>query len=180
MHILTISGSLRDESFNSLLLKAFEAHAGGHTVTHATLAGIPLYDQDLESEFPESVTALKAQIRAADGIIIATPEYNRSIPGILKNMIDWTSRPYGDNAWAKKPVYVVGASTGSIGTAVAQTDLRKIMLYLDAHVLGQPEFYMGNAREKFSAEGELTDESTIEHITKALAVFTTFAERFKN
>lgn len=180
MNILTISGSLRDESFNSLLLKAFEKNAEDDiTFTHATLAGIPLYDQDLESDFPEVVTALKTKIRAADGIVIATPEYNRSIPGILKNMIDWTSRPYGDNAWAGKPVYVVGASTGSIGTAVAQTDLRKIMLYLDARVLGQPEFYMGNATEKFSPEGELIDESTIAHITKALTAFTAFAARFK-
>lgn len=180
MNILTISGSLRDQSFNSLLLKAFEKHAGADlSFTHASLEGIPLYDQDLESEFPEVVSNVKAQIRSADGIVIATPEYNRSIPGILKNMIDWTSRPYGDNAWAGKPVYVVGASVGPIATAVAQAELRKVMLYLDARVLGQPEFYMGNASEKFNTEGELTDESTVAHIEKALAAFTTFAARFK-
>lgn len=180
MNLLAISGSLRKDSFNTALLRAVAARAKeGVEVTLADLASLPLYNQDLEAAYPAQAQALKDKIRAADAVIIATPEFNRSIPGVLKNAIDWTSRPYGDNAWKGKPVYVMGASSGPIGTAPAQYDLKKIMLYLDAYVLGQPEFYLGNVVGKFDGAGVLTDESTIEHIDKALAAFTAFVERFR-
>lgn len=169
-HILALSGSLRKGSYNSALLRALQKEApGGITVDIIQadeIRAIPLYDQDVESVgFPETVAALKARIRAADGIIIATPEYNRSMPGVLKNSIDWTSRPYGDNAWKGKPVYVIGASVGPTAAALAQYALKQVMLYLDARVLGQPEFYCGNAGQKFDEQGALLDEKTKEFIT---------------
>lgn len=180
-HLLTISGSLRKDSFNSALLRAVEAQMpGGITVEHARIGDLPLYNQDDEKErFSKEAAELKAKIRAADGIIIATPEYNRSVPGVLKNALDWTSRPYGDNAWAGKPVYVMGMTGGAVGTALAQADLKKILLYLDAHVLGQPEFYGVFATEKFDAEGNLTDEKTKEVIAKALTAFVAYIGKFR-
>ena len=175
-HILALSGSLRKGSYNSALVRAFVALApAGVTVNIVTaddIRAVPLYDQDVEAaEFPANVAALKARIRAADGILISTPEYNRSMPGVLKNFIDWTSRPYGDNAWKGKPVYVMSASVGSIAAALAQYALKQVMLYLDTKVLGQPEFYCGNAGEKFDAEGNLTDAKTKESITAAWPKF---------
>lgn len=135
-----------------------------------------MYNQDLETNFPEEVTALKEKIRAADGIIIATPEYNRSITPVLKNGVDWTSRPYGDNAWKGKPVFVIGASVGPIAAALAQHELKKIMTYLDARVMGQPEFYCGNAGTKFDEAGNLIDEDTKKFIDSGITAFTAFID----
>ncbi len=173
--IYALSGSLRAGSYNTALLKAFTENAPeGVTIELLDVSAVPLYNQDAEAMFPESVNTLKEKIKSADGIIIATPEYNRSVPGMLKNVIDWTSRPYGDNAWKGIPVYVVGASVGPIAAALAQYDLKKIMLYLDARVLGQPEFYLGNAGEKFDATGTLVDASTLDHVRSSLATFLAF------
>lgn len=178
MNILALSGSLRADSYNTALLRAFAARVPeGVTMRIVSLGDLPLYNQDLETTFPESAHALKEAVKAADGILIATPEYNRSIPGVLKNALDWTSRPYGDSAWKGKPVYVIGASVGPLSAALAQYDLKKILLYLDAHVLGQPEFYLGNASDKFAPDGSLTDEKTRTHIDVALATFIPFAQR---
>jgi len=175
--LLGIVGSLRGASYNHALMEGFQKLAPAHiAITVARIDDLPLYNEDLEAEFPKSAAALKDAIRAADGIMIATPEYNRSIPGVLKNAIDWTSRPYGDNAWATKPVLVLGASPGAVGTAVAQSHLKQILLYLDTRVLGQPEFYLGGARDKFDAHGVLTDEKTKEHIRKALDTLTRYIE----
>lgn len=179
-NLLTISGSLREKSFNTALLRAFALEAPqGVTVEHADISALALYNQDDEAAYPEAAQALKDKIRAADGIIIATPEYNRSIPGVLKNAIDWTSRPYGDSAWKGKPVFVVGASIGPISAALAQYHLKQIMLYLDAHVVGQPEFYVGGAGSKFAEDGTITDESTKEHIVSGIAAFTAFIDRVR-
>ncbi len=170
-NILAISGSLRASSYNTNLIHAFVKNAPeGVTVTVANLFEIPHYNQDDEGNFPASVTTLKEQIEAADAIIIATPEYNRSIPGMLKNAIDWSSRPWGQNSWKGKVVFASGASVGTIGTAVAQGHLKSIMTYLDTHVIGQPEFYLGTAKDKFNDEGELTDEETKKHIVSAYEV----------
>ncbi|MDB4992529.1 MAG: NADPH-dependent oxidoreductase, partial [Parcubacteria group bacterium] len=128
-----------------------------------------LFSQDLENPFPESVTALKDQIKAADVVIISTPEYNRTIPAALINLLDWTSRPYSQGAWVGKTVLLMGATPAGTGTTQAQADVRKSLLYLDARVLGQPETFISSAHEKFSAEGELTDAATKEHLTKVLA-----------
>jgi chromate reductase len=127
----------------------------------------------MEAAFPPAATVLKDRIKAADGVIIVTPEYNRSIPGPLKNFMDWTSRPYGDSAWKGKHVYVAGATGGLVGTALAQAALRQVLLYLDARVLGQPEFYLTGAGEKFGPDGALADEATRTHIDAALAAFIT-------
>ncbi len=142
----------------------------GMTVEIAEIGNLPLYNQDLEASYPKEAQELKDKIRAADGVIIATPEYNRSVPGVLKNAIDWTSRPYGQSAWPGKVVAVVGASGGAIGTAVAQSHLKQILLHLDARVIGQPEFFLGGAVARFDKDGKLTDETTKEHIAKLLGV----------
>ena len=167
-NILAFSGSLRRGSINTGLLRAAIAigKANDLNITLVDIAHLPMYNQDLEVNFPPEVTELKNKIRAVDGILIATPEFNRSIPGALKNLFDWTSRPYGDNAWAGKTVAMMGAG-GSVGTALAQADLKKILLYLDARVLGQPEFYV-NANNKFNEQGDLTDEKTKEYLKRLL------------
>ncbi len=176
--ILAISGSLRKSSYNTALLRTFKEQAPSGTtidiVESSDIAAFPLYDQDGEAAFPPAVTALKERIRAADGIIIATPEYNRSIPGVLKNLIDWTSRPYGKSAWAGKPVYVMGASMGPLGASLAQYALKQVMLHLDARVIGQPEFFLGTAQDKFDEAGKLTDQATKDFINSALMAFTNF------
>lgn len=172
LRIIGFSGSLRKASINSGLLRAVKEQAGeGMEIEIVDIGSLPMYNQDLEAQYPAEIAALKEKIRAADGIIIATPEYNRSIPGALKNLFDWTSRPYGEDAWSGKAVAVVGASLGPIGTALAQYHLKQILNYLNAHVMGQPEFYVGNASDKFDADGNLTDAKTKEYITRLLGVF---------
>ena len=144
------------------------------------ISSLVVYDQDMDAEFPASVTALKEKIKAADGIILATPEYNRSMSSAMKNFIDWTSRPYGTSPWTGKPVYVMGASPGAIGAALGQTELKVSLLFLNVrHVLGQPEFYLGAAHEKFDASGVLTDENTKKHIEAALTAFTAHIDKLR-
>ena len=179
-NLIAISGSLRAESLNTRLANAIKALAPeGVTVDVVTLAEVPLYNQDEDSAFPAGAQALKDKVRAADGVIIVTPEYNRSIPGVLKNAIDWASRPYGDNAFAGKPIFVTGATGGPIGTALAQYDVKKVMLFSNAHVMGQPESYVGGATEKFDESGALTDEATRTHLQNALASFTAYIDSVK-
>ena len=166
---IAISGSLRNGSFNTNLLQAaIELAPEGVEIKMMEIGSLPMYNQDLEAAFPQEAQMLKDAIEGADGVIFATPEYNRSIPSVLKNAIDWASRPWGQNSFAKKPILILGASVGPIGTAVAQNHLKTIMNYLDTHVVGQPEFYMGTAQDKFDATGKLTDESSREHLRKAL------------
>src|ERR1700744_5708564 len=127
MNIVAISGSLRKGSYNTMLVRAFQAVASeGFAIELLPIGDLPLYNQDDEAAFPAAAQALKDKILAADGIIIATPEYNRSLPGVLKNAIDWASRPYGKNAFAGKTVLVAGVSGGKIGTALAQSDLKEV------------------------------------------------------
>lgn len=166
---VAISGSLRKDSHNTNLLRAAQELVGEKAqITIFDIATIPLYNQDLEVSFPSEAQALKDAILASDGVIFSTPEYNRSIPGVLKNAIDWASRPYGKNAFAGKKVLVLGASIGPISTALAQYHLKQVMNYLNAHVLGQPEFFMGPAGGKFDESGKLVDEPTREHLKSAL------------
>ncbi|MDB5237554.1 MAG: NADPH-dependent reductase domain protein [Parcubacteria group bacterium] len=178
--LLAISGSLRKESINTSLVKGFIANAPeGTTIEMLDWADTPIFNQDDEASFPAYVTALKDKIRAADGVIIATPEYNRSIPGPLKNVLDWTSRPYGDSAWAGKPVYISGATGGSVGTALAQDDVKKFMGFNAAMVMSQPEFYMTGAPGKFDESGTLTNEDTKKHIVSGLTAFAAFIEKLQ-
>lgn len=172
MNIIAISGSLRKGSYNTVLLHAMKLLAPKDMqVEIADIANFPIYNQDDETKFPTVVQVLKDKIEKADGIIIATPEYNRSIPGVLKNAIDWISRPYGKNSFAKKPVVIAGVTVGKMGTALAQSHLRQIMMHLDANVIGQPELYFDPAQEIFSAEGvDIIDDKTKELLTKSLSI----------
>jgi chromate reductase len=168
-NIIAISGSLRKNSLNTALLRVLKSLApDGMQIEIAEIGNLPLYNSDNESPYPTEAKVLKDKIAAADGIIIATPEYNRSIPGSLKNAIDWMSRPYGQNSFAGKPVLVMGVSPGKLGTALAQNHLKQILLHLDAGVIGQPELYLGPASEIFDEKGNIADESTKELLAKAL------------
>jgi chromate reductase, NAD(P)H dehydrogenase (quinone) len=157
-----MSGSLRRGSYNSALLRATaELLPEGMTLDIVTLDDIPLYNEDLLSEagFPESVQRLRAQIAAADALLIVTPEYNHSIPGVLKNAIDWASRP-PEMPFAGKPAAIMGAATGMMGTVRAQQHLRQILTMLNVHVLNKPEVLVAQSREKFDADGQLVDANT--------------------
>ena len=169
MNIVAMSGSLRKGSYNTMLVRALSKLApAGMKIEIVDIRNLPIYNQDDEETFPAMAQELKDKIEKADGVIIATPEYNRSIPGVLKNAIDWASRPWGKNSFAGKPVLTMGVSVGKIGTAVAQSHLRQVMLYLDTDVIGQPELYLTN--EIFDVEGNIVDASTKELLRKALAV----------
>lgn len=150
----------------------------GVKITVLEIGDLPHFNGDLEATPPATVVSAREAVKASDGVIFATPEYNRSFPGVLKNAIDWLSRPYGANTFAGKPVLVTGATGGAIGTALAQYHLKQVLLYLDAHILGQPELFVGGADKKFT-DGKLTDADTAEHLTEALALFAAHAQRFQ-
>ncbi|MEK7554858.1 MAG: NADPH-dependent FMN reductase [Patescibacteria group bacterium] len=172
LNILGIAGSIRKGSYNRALIKNLQAIVPADVnLIPVRIDNLPLFNQDQETDFPKEATDLKSMIRSADGIIIATPEYNRGIPGVLKNAIDWSSRPHGDNPWDGKVVMVIGATPGSIGTAIGQSHLKQSLLYLNAQVIGQPEFYLSGASEKFNSEGILIDDKTKEFLKKALDAF---------
>ena len=169
VRILGIAGSLRSESYNRAALRAAtELVPEGATLDVFELDGIPGFSQDEEQNPPAKVVELKKRIREADAILIVTPEYNYSIPGVLKNAIDWASRPYGDSAWNGKPAAIMGASIGTIGTARAQYHLRQMMVFLNMFPINQPEVMIGNASERFDAAGKLTDAPTKEFIRQLL------------
>jgi chromate reductase len=167
--ILGISGSLRRQSYNSAALRAAVGLApAGAVVEIFALDGIPIFNQDEESTPPARVVELKRRVREADAILFVTPEYNYSVPGVLKNAIDWASRPYGDNAWEGKPAAIMGASVGAIGTARAQYHLRQIFVFLNIFPVNQPEVMIGDAAQRFDAEGNLTDERKKDQIRELL------------
>ena len=169
VRILGIAGSLRRESFNRAALRAAtELVPEGASIEIFELDGIPAFNQDEEQNPPAKVVELKRLVREADAILIVTPEYNYSIPGVLKNAIDWASRPYGASAWNGKPAGIMGASVGTIGTARAQYHLRQMMVFLNMFPINQPEVMIGNASERFDAQGKLTDDATKEFIRQLL------------
>jgi chromate reductase len=178
--ILGILGSLRKASFNRHALVAAQALVpAGAALEIFELEGIPPFNQDQEKQPPTRVTELKAKVRAADAILFATPEYNYSIPGVLKNAIDWASRPYGDNAWQGKPVAVMGASVGILGSARAQYHLRQCFVFLNMYPVNQPEVLIASAAQRFNERGELTDETSRELIRKLLAELMAWTKRLK-
>jgi chromate reductase len=176
LKILGIAGSLRQGSYNRYALEAAQKiMPDGATLEIFGLEGIPPYNQDLENPPPSTVAELKSRIRAADAILFATPEYNYSVSGVLKNAIDWASRPKGESAWNGKPAGIMGASPSSLGTARAQYHLRQIFVTLNMHALNAPEVMIANAPDKFDDQGNLTDAITLERIRiflRALAVWT--------
>lgn len=173
MRILAISGSLRKKSYNTGLLRACQELAPDMGIEILDIHGLPVFNQDLEdTDFPLQVKEMREKIKAADGIIIATPEFNRTPPGPLKNFIDWSSRPESEPLpWNQKPIAILGASTGARGASFAQYDIRRIMAYFNARVLGQPEVYVGGASTKFDENSNLTDEKTKEVLKKFLTAF---------
>ena len=178
--ILGIPGSLRKASFNRHALVAAQALVpAGAALEIFELEGIPPFNQDQEKQPPTRVTELKAKVRAADAILFATPEYNYSIPGVLKNAIDWASRPYGDSAWQGKPVAVMGASVGILGSARAQYHLRQCFVFLNMYPVNQPEVLIASAAQRFNERGELTDETSRELIRKLLAELMAWTKRLK-
>lgn len=178
LKVLGIAGSLRKGSFNRMALRAAQ-HLAPSTMKIETfeLDGIPPFNQDHEAQPHQIVAELKQKIRKADAILIVTPEYNYSVPGVLKNAIDWASRPYGDSAWKGKPVALMGASGGTLGTARAQYHLRQIFVFLDMYALNTPEVMIAAAHEKFDAEGNLKDERTKELIRKLLGALEAWTRR---
>jgi chromate reductase, NAD(P)H dehydrogenase (quinone) len=169
VRILGIPGSLRQGSYNRAALRAaIELVPEGATLDVFELHGIPGFNQDDESNPPPQVVELKRRIREADALLFVTPEYNYSVPGVLKNAIDWASRPYGDSAWSGKPAAIMGASPGNIGTARAQYHLRQIFVFLNIFPINQPEVMIGNAATRFDAAGKLTDDTTKTFIRELL------------
>ena len=167
--ILGIAGSLRRQSYNRSALRAAQQLVPeGATLEIFELDGIPGFNQDDEQNPPAKVVELKKRVRNADALLFVTPEYNYSIPGVLKNAIDWASRPYGDSAWDGKPAAIMGASIGNIATARAQYHLRQIFVFLNIHAINQPEVMIGNASERFDGDGNLKDDETKEYIRKLL------------
>lgn len=176
VNILGFAGSLRQGSYNKALLRAArELVPSGAQLETFDLEGIPPFNQDLEKQPPEKVKEFKAKIRAADAVLIVTPEYNYSIPGVLKNALDWASRPYGDNAFENKPAAIMGASVGMLGSARAQYHLRQCLVTLACFTLNQPEVMVAAAHEKIDKEGKLTDQKTrdkVKELLEALAAWT--------
>ncbi|HEV2707789.1 MAG TPA: NAD(P)H-dependent oxidoreductase [Pyrinomonadaceae bacterium] len=169
VRILGIAGSLRRESFNRAALRAAtQLVPEGATIDVFEIDGIPGFSEDDEQNPPAKVVELKRRIRESDAVLFVTPEYNYSIPGVLKNAIDWASRPYGDSAWNGKPAAIMGASIGSLGTARAQYHLRQVMVFLNMFPVNQPEVMIGNASERFDGEGNLTDEATRGYVRQLL------------
>jgi chromate reductase, NAD(P)H dehydrogenase (quinone) len=178
--ILGIAGSLRKESYNRALLRAaLELVPQGARIETFELDGIPPFNQDEEQDPHPRVAGLKQQVRSADAILFVTPEYNYSIPGVLKNAIDCASRPYGDSAWTGKPAAIMGASVGTLGTARAQYHLRQTFVFLNMYPVNQPEVMVANAQNRFDQEGRLTDETTKKLIQQLLAELVNWTKRLQ-
>ena len=176
--ILGFAGSLRKDSYNKAILRAAgELRPQGADLEIFDLEGIPPFNQDLENKPPERVKEFKAKIRAADVLLIATPECNYSIPGILKNAIDWASRPYGDNAFEGKSVGIMGASIGMMGTARGQYHLRQCFVFLNMFAMNRPEVMVPFVQEKVDQNGNLTDQKTREKIRELLQNLVAWARR---
>lgn len=180
--LVGIVGSLRKGSINRKVLEALSALVSsgaslkdrGATLEEASLAEIPLYNGDLEE--PASVLALKEQIAGAQGVILLTPEYNYGIPGVLKNALDWVSRPAYKSVMMKKPVAILGAAPGAVGTARAQGQLKQVLAGMASDLFPYPEVLLGSYGTKSDADGKLTDQNTLEHLEKFLAGYLSYVD----
>lgn len=178
--IATLVGSLRKESFNKKLMQAVDKlYHPDLEFMLLKLEEIPLFNQDNEKHLPPAVIDLKTAVSNADGVLFVTPEYNRSIPGVLKNVIDWGTRPYGQNVWKDKPVAMMGTSQGAIGTAVAQAQLRAIMVILGCVVMGLPEVYLVYKDGLIDEAGHITDEKTKNFLQSFLDTFSQWLHNHK-
>ncbi len=179
--VLAFAGSLRKASLNRSLLRAAQAAAPeGMTIEAFDLIEVPLYNGDVEAAGPPaSVAAFHAAIRAADAVLIVTPEYNYGVPAVTKNAIDWGSRPPGAAPLDAKPVGIIGASPGMVGTARSQSQLRQVFVGANAYCMPKPELLVFKAHEKFDAEGRLTDAATGKLLGDYLAAFAAWVRRFK-
>jgi chromate reductase, NAD(P)H dehydrogenase (quinone) len=158
--IAVVVGSLRRDSFNRKLASAMAKLApADFSFQQVQIGNLPLYNQDDDANPSDQVKQLKSEIAASHGLLFVTPEYNRSIPGVLKNAVDHASRPYGQNAWVGKPAGVMGASVGTIGTSMAQQHLRNILAYLDVPTMGQPEAFIHAKEGLFDADGNIGVDS---------------------
>jgi chromate reductase len=178
--ITGIAGSLRRGSYNAAVLRTAQALApAGLRIEPCEIGDIPLYNEDVRAAgFPPAVEKLRTRIKQSDGLLIVTPEYNYSVPGVLKNAIDWASRP-PEQPFDGKPIGIMGASAGAMGTGRAQYHLRQCFVYLNGLVMNRPEVMIPSAQNKFDAEGNLTDEATRGFITAHLTAFKAWVERFR-
>uniref|UniRef100_UPI0039C920DB NADPH-dependent FMN reductase n=1 Tax=Terrimesophilobacter sp. TaxID=2906435 RepID=UPI0039C920DB len=171
-------GSLSSESINRRLSKALVALAPPELeFTEIRIGELPLYNRDLDADYPPVAREFKAAIAAKDAVLFVTPEYNRSIPGALKNAIDWASRPYGTNSFTGKPSAVIGASTGAIGTAVAQQNLRSVMSFCNSPQMGAPEAYIQMTPGLVTDDGEVTNDGTRDFLANYMNEFSIFIQR---
>jgi len=178
--IVGFAGSLRKESYNRAILKAaLSVVPADAELEILELDGIPLFSQDDENNPPEALKVFKSKIKAADALLIVTPEYNYSVPGVLKNAIDAASRPYGDSAFNGKPVAIMGASIGMLGTARAQYHLRQTCVFLNMYPLNQPEVMVPNVQDKVDSNGLLTDNETLARVGKLLEALVVWTKKLK-
>ncbi|MFT4013303.1 MAG: NAD(P)H-dependent oxidoreductase [Paracoccus sp. (in: a-proteobacteria)] len=179
-NVALIIGSLRKDSLNRKLAKAIVNLAGDRLSFHELHIGdLPHYNEELWADLPEPVARLKDRIEHSDAILAITPEYSRSYPGVIKNALDWASRPYGANSWSGKPAAVTGTSPGAIGAAVAQFHLKSDMLALNMMMMQQPEAYIQWKPEAFAADGAITDESLRKFLTAYVDAFAAFIEKHR-
>ncbi|KDR29425.1 MULTISPECIES: NADPH-dependent FMN reductase [Caballeronia] len=165
LKIAVVVGSLRQGSFNKQLAHALVSLApGDFSFEFLDIGSLPLYSQDYDSDFPEAARTFKQKIAEANGLLIVTPEYNRSIPGVLKNALDWGSRPWGQSAWGGKPGAIIGTSVGAIGTAIAQSHLRGVCAYLDIVLMNQPEMYIKHDEKRIDENGNIVSEDTRKYL----------------
>lgn len=180
LKVLAIPGSLRKGSYNRALAMNAKALApDGITVEVFDLDGIPPYNQDLEGDPPERVREFKEKIRSADALLFCTPEYNYSVPGVLKNALDWASRPFEENPFDGKPAVIAGASTGSMGTSRAQYHLRQICIGLGIYALPYPELFIPAADKKFGPDGGIVEERLKKKLVELLESLRDFAWKMK-
>ena len=178
VRILGISGSLRKGSFNSAALRAArELAPQGMSIEIFDIAPIPLYNEDVKAQgFPPPVEELRRKVLEADGVLLASPEYNYSVSGVLKNTIDWVSRPPAQ-PFDGKPIAIMGASGGVLGTARAQYHLRQMFVFMNGHVMNRPEVMIPQAQNKFDAEGKLEDQPTRDFVSALLVAFAAWVRR---